>query len=152
MIDFFLHRLSYHCHHSNVKHRFVCLMPHEAKQTETSEFGAEEYLLWRWSKKNRWLVLKRPEFPNGFQGRVFKGKIWGRAAGYMTSFQMAGNKVTGWCLWNLKFLVSTSLGSTYCDQVIVTILHPRWGGGVGRDLSFCRIIWRQASYNVIVPL
>ena len=40
-------------------------------------------------------MLKRPEFPNGFQGRVFKGKIWGRAAGYMTSFQMAGNKVTG---------------------------------------------------------
>ena len=24
---------------------------------------------------------------------------------------------------------STSLGSTYCDQLIVTILHPRCGGG-----------------------
>ena len=33
---------------------------------------------------------------------------------------------------------STSLGSTYCDQLIVTILHPRCGGG--RVLVSVRII------------
>ena len=29
------------------------------------------------SKKNGWLVLKNPELPEGCQGEVFIGKIWG---------------------------------------------------------------------------
>ena len=29
------------------------------------------------SKENRWLVLKAPELPDGFQGRIFKGNFWG---------------------------------------------------------------------------
>lgn len=31
-------------------------------------------------------MLKKPKFPSGFEGRVFKGKSGGRAPGYMTFF------------------------------------------------------------------
>lgn len=52
--------------------RFLCLMHSEAKQTETSEFGAEKGLCEAPSKNNP----SAPELPSDFQGRVFKGKIW----------------------------------------------------------------------------
>ena len=44
-----------------------------------SEFGAKKGLLHGPSKENRWLVLKRPKFPDGFQGKLFKGKFGVRA-------------------------------------------------------------------------
>ena len=53
----------------------MCLMYSEVKETKTSQFGAEKDLLQRPSKKNGWLVLRKPELPNDFGGRVFMGKI-----------------------------------------------------------------------------
>ena len=58
-----------------IKPRFVFLMHSEAKQTETSEFGAEKGLLQGPCKEKRWLVLQRLELSHGFQGSVFKGKV-----------------------------------------------------------------------------
>ena len=36
------------------------------------------------SKENKQLMFKRPKFPHGFQGRMFKGKFGGSAAGGVT--------------------------------------------------------------------
>ena len=55
----------------------MCLMHKEAKQTQTSEFGAEKGLLQGPSKENRQFMLKDPNPADGFQGRVFKGKFGG---------------------------------------------------------------------------
>ena len=33
------------------------------------------------SKEYGWPILKRPKLPDGFQGRVFKGNIWGKGCG-----------------------------------------------------------------------
>ena len=63
--------------HIVVKPKFVCLMHSEAKQTKTSEFGAEKSLLQGPCKENRWLMLERLQLPDGFQGNVFIGKISG---------------------------------------------------------------------------
>ena len=58
-----------------VKPKFMCPMQSGAKQTEVG-FEAEEVLLQGSSKENRWFMLKRLVFPDGFWGRVFKGNIW----------------------------------------------------------------------------
>ena len=50
---------------------------HEAKQTKILEFKVKKGLWQGPSKKDEWLVLKRPKFLNGFQGSNFKGYIWG---------------------------------------------------------------------------
>lgn len=56
------------------------------------EFGAEKRLLQRLSKKNGWLVFKRPELPYGFMEEVLQAKVWGSSVGCVT-----GNRaVTGW--------------------------------------------------------
>ena len=56
------------------------------------EFGAEKRLLQRLSKKNGWLVLKRPELSYGFMEEVLQAKVWGSSVGCVT-----GNRaVTGW--------------------------------------------------------
>jgi hypothetical protein len=36
-------------------------------------------------KGNGWLILKRPALTNGFQGRVFKGKVREIVTGYAIS-------------------------------------------------------------------
>ena len=42
------------------KHKFVCPMHGEAKQTETSEFGADRGVYCRTLKGDRWLLSKKP--------------------------------------------------------------------------------------------
>lgn len=61
----------------------MCRMHREAKQTETSELGAEKDLLQGPNKKNGQLVFKRPK-TTWFSGKNFKGNIW--AAEGMTFF------------------------------------------------------------------
>lgn len=55
--------------------KFMCPTHTEAKQTKTQEFGAQKCLLQGPSKENGQLTLKTPKLPDGFQGRVFTGKI-----------------------------------------------------------------------------
>lgn len=56
--------------------KFLHPTPSEAKQSEVSEFGAEEGFLqdqrWRTEKFSQ----KYPEFLNGFWGEMFTDKIW----------------------------------------------------------------------------
>ena len=47
-------------------------------------FGAQKGLFQGPNKKNGQLMPQRLKLPDGFQGRVFKGKIWG--PGYVTFF------------------------------------------------------------------
>ena len=49
----------------------------------------------RVKQRDRQLVIKRPELSNGFQGRVFKGKIWGD--GCRVHDRLAGGEVTVVC-------------------------------------------------------
>ena len=38
-----------------------------------------------------------------FLGKSFKGNIWGESCKCMTSFQLFGGEVTGWCFGNLNY-------------------------------------------------
>ena len=75
-------------------------MHKEAKQTQTSEFGAEKGLLQGSSKENRWLMLKTAKLPKGFRGRVLVGKIWDKGCRVCDVFS-DWLVVTGWCSRNL---------------------------------------------------
>ena len=72
------------------KCKVTCPMHSEAKQTETLEFGAEKGLLQGPSKENEWLVLKNNKLPDGFERRVFIGKIWGEGS------RVCDFLLTGW--------------------------------------------------------
>ena len=60
-----------------IKPKFVYLVHSEAKQTEMSEFAAENGLLQRPSRENRWLMLKRLKLSSRFQGRFYKENLGG---------------------------------------------------------------------------
>ena len=47
----------------------------EVKQTEIWEFG--ERFIAGLSKKNKWLMLKNLELPDGLRGKVFISRFWG---------------------------------------------------------------------------
>ena len=64
--------------HSVLEPKFVCPMHSEAKQRETSVFGAEKGLLQGPTKENGQLMLKNAKLSDGFWGRVFIGRIWGK--------------------------------------------------------------------------
>ena len=72
-----------------------------------SEFWTEKSLLQGPSKENGQLMLKKPKLSDGFQGRVFKGKFGGRAAGYMTFFWLVGGEIM-WCSKSLNHQPSGS--------------------------------------------
>ena len=54
-------------------------MQSEAKQTESLEFGAEKGLVQDKQGERMACAKKTPELPEGFQGEVFIGKIWGES-------------------------------------------------------------------------
>ena len=53
------------------KPKFMCLTHSEAKQTETSGFGAEKGLLQGQARRMGGSCSKNPELPDGFWGEVF---------------------------------------------------------------------------------
>ena len=87
------------------------------------------------SKENRQVMLERPELPDGFQGIVFKGNVWGRAAGCMTVFWLVGGEVTGWCFQNLSHRPSVSSQSGVSCLWSACTHHPPpgWGRGSWRS-------------------
>ena len=58
-----------------LEHMFMCPTHSEAKQTETSEFGAEKGLLQGQAKSRVGCTPQIPELPEGFQQSIFKGKV-----------------------------------------------------------------------------
>lgn len=66
------------------------------------------------SKEKGKLMLKRPELPNGFLERIFKGNLW-------TS--LVSSKVTGWCCRNLNIQPSGSDWSGLY-MVVVSMQSP----------------------------
>ena len=127
-----------------VKLKFVCPTHSEAKQTEMSEFGAEKGLLQGPCKENRWLMLKRPELPNGFQGRSFYMQNWGGGR----CCRVCNPPLIGWW-WGNRMVFQESQSSAFwfqpvwgphaCAQPKVILLHL--GGG----LSSCRRTQRYIS-------
>ena len=53
-------------------------------------------------------MLEQLELPDSFQGRVFRGKIWGRSAGCVTFLSLVGGEVRGWCFRDLSHQPSGS--------------------------------------------
>ena len=53
----------------------MCPMHSEAKQTETSEFGAEKGLLQGHARRTGGLYPKNPELPKEFQQSIFKDNV-----------------------------------------------------------------------------
>lgn len=64
---------------SVIEHRFVCLTHNEAKQTKTSEFGAEKGLLSGQARKVDGSGSKPLNSPVMFLRKAFVGKIWGES-------------------------------------------------------------------------
>ena len=69
------------------------------------------------SKEDGQLMLKRPEFPGGFQGRVFKGNIRGECC--RVPDQLADILLIGW-LWGNRVVFLELTSSTFWSQ-------PIWG-------------------------
>ena len=59
-------------------------------------------------------------------GRIFKGNIWGRAAGYMTFFWLVGGEVTGWNSRNANHQPSGSNQSGVSACTDCYHLLPGW--------------------------
>ena len=59
------------------EHKFVCLAWSEAKQTETSEFGAEKGLFQGHAGRCVACATQTPKLIEGFQQSTFKGKVRG---------------------------------------------------------------------------
>ena len=83
------------------------------KKTLESPLDCKEIQLVHPKIMNRRLVLKRPQLPSGFQGRTFKGSIWGEGCSSQTLFWLVGGEETGCSFGNLNHQSSssTSLGS-----------------------------------------
>lgn len=82
------------------------------------------------NKEKRQLVLQRCELPDDFQGRIFKGNIWVRAAESMTFFWLVGVEITGWYfggILSIAHLVPPSLESTFLWSACSHHLPPGWG-------------------------
>ena len=65
------------------------------------------------SKENGWRVLKKPELPDGFGGKVFIGKIWGEGWRVCGFLWLAGGEVTKQLSRNLAL----SLKLPFCAWV-----------------------------------
>ena len=68
-------------------------MHSEAKHTKTSEFGAEKGLLQGHARRCVAHALKSPEFPEGFQQSIVKGKV--REGACRVCDQLVHNPLTG---------------------------------------------------------
>ena len=118
--------------------KFVCLMYRAAKQTESSESGAEKGLF-RAKQGERATRAQKTQTPRLFCGDEFsKAKFGVRAAGCVTFFWLVGGEVIGWCFWNLNLLVPASLGSTCLWSACGHHPPPGWWWG----FRFCRTTQR----------
>lgn len=90
-------------------------------------FGSEKGLLKEPNKK-RWLVLKRPELPEGFQGDIFIGNIWGEGC------RVCDFLLIGWW-WDKWVVVQESQSSAFWFwpvwhlELVLWSYHPppQWG-------------------------
>ena len=91
-------------------------------------------------------MLKRPKLPDGFQGRVFIGKIWGEVCrvydlpliGWWCSNRWLSFPESQWS----AFWFQPVWGPCACVQPEVTILH------LGRGLSFSRRTQKYIVMNI----
>ena len=78
------------------------------------------------SKENGWFMLKRSEIADGFQGRVFKGKIWGEGCTVYNFFLIGwwwGNTmITQDSCAHLKLPSSTWVGALFPVKELKNIL------------------------------
>lgn len=85
---------------------WVCLPAHSKTNLLTLSCGEGKCNVY--CKNPKKVVLEQLEFSDSFQGRVFRGKIWGRSAGSVTFLSLAGGEVRGWCFRNLSHQPSCS--------------------------------------------
>ena len=88
-------------------------------------------------KEYGWLMLKRPELPNGFQGRVLKDSLRGQVSGYTISLDtvlsLVDGEITGWYFGNLNNHTSGSIqwyvwAAASYHPVLLTVPEPKRTG------------------------
>ena len=101
---------------------------------------------------NRRLVLKRPQLPSGFQGRIFKGSIWGEGCSSRTLFWLVGGEV----IRNQHHQSSGSKWSGVCILVGSVLLltvyfsHLVWVSVFAKhlgDIIACITWWRTKTLS-----
>ena len=101
------------------------------------------------SKKNKWLMLKKPKLPDDFQGSVLKtvrecggGEVTECVVHSYTVLWWVDSEVIGWSFKNLNHqsLVSTSLGSTCWWSAYSQCLHYVGGFRVCKTKIWFRIL------------
>ena len=113
-----------------IESKFMCPKHSEDKQTEPSELEQKKFY-WR-AKQGEWAAHAQKAWtPDGFQGRVFIGKILREGC------RVHDVSLIGWW-WGNRAVLQES-----CAQSEVTILH------LSGDLSFCR---RTQRYIVMYIL
>ena len=87
----------------------TCLTHSEAKQTKTSEFGAEKGLL-QGTNRGEWAAHAQKSWtPLWLSRKLFlKASLWVKAAGVRPFFWFLGGEVTGWCSRNFSYQPSGS--------------------------------------------
>ena len=104
-------------------------------------FWSRERLIAGPSKESRWLMLRKPELPDGFQRSVFMGKIWGegcRVCDFLPDWLVV---LTGQCsrnpVFSLKLLSSTWVPA---EELTDTIMYIPWGGTSILFYNCCTIV------------
>ena len=86
-----------------VSQKFLYPTHSETRHTKMSKFGAQK--ITGPSEENEFSCSKKPKLSDGFQGKVFVGKIWGEDCRCVTFFWSVGDQVTEWCCRNLVLIL-----------------------------------------------
>ena len=125
----------------SVLSKLLCLTHSEAKQTKTSEFGAEKVYCKGQARRTR------GSFSKGLNSLMVFLEVFlnVKFAGCVSSFGYVCCEVTGWYLWNLHLWFQAVWGLWAYGQHIVTILH------LPGHLSFCLRTQRYVSLYYLYP-
>ena len=109
----------------NVEPRFAHNTQWDQK-AKMLEFGAEKRLLQRLSKRNRWLVLQRPELPYSLMEEVLEAEIWGSSVGCVTGNRVVIQESLSWAfsfLCSALYVVIHLLSCVWCSVTPWTAAH-----------------------------
>ena len=127
----------------------MCPTHSEAKQAETSEFGAERVLLQGQARRTGSSCSKDLNSPVDFKEEGFIGNVCEEGCRVCTLLWLVDGEVTGWCSRNLDHRPSGSYQSGV-HMLVLSLMLPSspWVGG----LLSCRRTQRYVSDNYVHPL
>ena len=103
------------CTFTSTECKFLCPTHSEAKQTETSEFGAEKGLLKGHARRTGGSCPPKPQTPQRVSAKCFKGK--GRKGSPRVGDQLMHNSLIGWWWGNRVVSQVLTLSILRCQKV-----------------------------------